>query len=88
LPLKFLVAALERAKLVLPALLLRPILTCLLRRFRFPPQGFCLLLSKFIESGSLLRRVIGGSLRIIAEALLNLLRKFGEINFGDACLIS
>src|SRR4029434_1634440 len=80
-------AGLKHESLVLPALLLRSILICLLPCFRFPPQGFCLLVSDLVESGTLLRRVIGGLLRIIAKALLNVLRKFSEINFGDASLI-
>src|SRR4029077_12371291 len=85
--LQVVIAGLKRAKLVLSSLLFCSILICLLRRFRFPPRGFCLLLSDLVESGTLLCRVIRGSLRIITEALLNVLVKFGEINFGDACLI-
>ena len=86
LSLKLFVLALERSKVVLSTCLLCPRLIFLLRCLRFLSRCFFLLFSDLLESCALLRRVNASFLGIITKALLNILGKFGEINFRDARL--
>src|ERR1700757_965730 len=86
LPLKLFVPALERTNLFLSTCLLCPRLIFPLQCLCFLSRCFFLLFSNLLESRALLRRVIAGYLGIITKALLNILGKFGEINFGDARL--
>src|SRR4029453_2533792 len=84
--LKLLITPLQHPNVVLLSYSFYPGLIFLLRYLCFLPRDFFLLLSDLFESCNLLRRIIASFLRIVTEAFLNVLGKFGEINFRDASL--